>query len=475
MKLEKIVNQLLKRKATQANRLIRAKYSFTKREIKLARLIISVIGPDTQVQSRIEIPSKDIAAFLNSSGKKYGSLYKDIEKICQGLNTKPIKIDTKEEKQTLYWIGAHGLNLKTQTYWFSIPKEMQPFLFALKDNLSSVPLYVYEQLSSSYSPRMYELLFSYRNMRGGTVVFSSWQELQDIIGGKHTTYSNFKNRILKPTQKELTEKTFLSFDYIEGKKKGSRAIESLTIIVKYNYPAQEANKVPIKEDKQLSLLSLTEKPLEKNQEIESIIEKTLLSWGLSPDMIYQCITNPFTFIKDPEKREEAQNQYPNKYNYIWDKMTYTADKEGIKEEASFFLSAIRNNYKHTKQLQKQQVKQQQKAKEQQQQMLIMLENERETLLREYHELQLEVMDSLFANDSKYAQKAIKAVKRIKHSGYKTGLSENENVEENKFFRASLLSHVKQKQTDSFTELEKQCQAKRAVLDQKITEVKHFPV
>jgi len=465
------VNQLLKRKATQANRLVRAKYSFTKREIKLARFIISVIGPDTSLQSRIEIPAKDIGAFLNSSGKKYGSLYRDIEKICQGLNTKPIKLETRDEKQTLYWIGAHGVNLKTQTYWFSIPKEMQPFLFALKDNLSSVPLYVYDQLSSSYSPRMYEILFSYRNMRGGIVVFSSWQELQSIIGGRHVTYSNFKNRILNPTQKELSEKTFLSFTYEEIKKKGSKGVHSLKVTVKYNYPKEARNTVKTEENKALSLFSLPDKPLEKNQEVEAIIETTLLSWGIDPDMIYQCLNDPFSLIKNPETKKTAQNAYPNKYNYIWDKMTYTAEKEGVKEEASFFLAAVRNNYKNRKQRKKQQASQQKLIHEKHNQLLIALESERENLLRHYHSLKLHLMDELFSKDSDYAQATVEAVKRLKHSGYKDEFSADSNQNDNKFFRASMLSQVKQERPNLFAHLEAECEQKRQAVEQKIAATK----
>lgn len=454
--------QLLKQKATQSNTLVRSKYSYTLRELKLSRFIISEINPDDQPRDIIKVSKEKLYEYFKPTNKKYGAMHQHLKKIIKGLNQKPIEIISEKQKAVIYWIASHGVDKETGIYWFEIPKSMQPLLFAMKGSFSSIPLHIYDQFRSPYPARMYEILYSYRNMKGRTIKYADWTKLQDQLGGDHKEYSNFKHRILLKCYEKLKERTDLRFEYEEIKKQGTRKVEGLILTVFYN----KKPKNPETEEETITLFSMADATYDQDTENIRAIEKTLLGWGISPEIIQDCIFDPFLFIKDSNKKEKALKDFKsNKIDYIWDKLEYTANAENVKDEASFFLSAIKNNYLSNKKNATNKKIKINKEKAELKQKKIELEEQIADLSKRYYSLFFSIMEELF-KDEEYLDSTVKKVRLLSHNGYKSELSLKENLKRD-MFRYRVLGQVKKDNPTQFEPLEKEFNAKMDDLKEQI--------
>lgn len=439
------VKQLLNREATQANILIRAKYDYSKLELKLSRLIISTIKPNEKPKDRIIIPRDQMVRFFSTSGAKQGRLYKDLKETIFSLNQKPIEIRTDTQKATIYWIGAHGVNLETGDYWFDIPKAMQPFLFALKGNFTSIPLYIYDKFRSPYPARMYEILYSYRHMKGGLVIYKTWQELQEQLGASHTEYSNFKHRILKKCQQLLEEHTNLRFEFKEIKEQGSRKVVGLKIWVYIQ------KKIKVELNKENTLFpAISDQEQSQQKEIINSIETTLLGWGVNFKTVKECLLDPFSFIEDQNELEKAKEQFKdNKIEFIWDKLEYTNQAQNIKDEASFFLAAIKNNYQNKAKRKKLEKVKKVEAVSKKNQEKIKLEQERQRLNKSYYRSFFTIMETLFIKEPVYYKYAIEETRKKPFSLYKQELTLEENMSDGKIFRLNVLAFIQKDRPEEF--------------------------
>ncbi|WP_145429108.1 replication initiation protein, partial [Staphylococcus hominis] len=68
------------------------------------------------------------------------------------------------------------------------------------------------KLKSIYSIRMYELLKQYEIVKERTILLQTLRYYVDAIN-IYPNYANFKQRILKPVQKELRASTDISFEF----------------------------------------------------------------------------------------------------------------------------------------------------------------------------------------------------------------------------------------------------------------------
>ncbi|MGR5897571.1 hypothetical protein ACT7C8_01455 [Bacillus cereus] len=73
------------------------------------------------------------------------------------------------------------------------------------------------KLKSIYSIRIYELLKQYENLKERTLSLETLRYYVDAIK-IYPNYANFKQRILKPVQKELKNNTDISFEFTEIKR-----------------------------------------------------------------------------------------------------------------------------------------------------------------------------------------------------------------------------------------------------------------
>jgi len=175
-----------------------------------------------------DLIEKEYLIDLTVLEKKMGSLTLDeLDKATNRLMR--ITYDIRKENGDRLYVGLVGV-LKYD--WFArslllkISRKILPYLVALKKNYTTYRLNVALSLRSKYSKRMYEMLSQFKEQ--GVMELSVDElkyrlALKDPKTGKeqYENWPTFKEHILEIPQKELSEKSDLSFSY-EAKKTGKK-------------------------------------------------------------------------------------------------------------------------------------------------------------------------------------------------------------------------------------------------------------
>lgn len=218
-------NQLV----VKSNQLIESSYKLSTQEQRIILLMASMIKPEDKDFYRYQIKIKD---FINIIGIKDQSKYPEVKKITKGLLEKVLIIKTADSELQIGWLcSAEYFNRKGFVELEFSPK-LKPFLLKLKEFFTKYQLENIIKLRSSYSIRIYELLKQYEKI--GERAFSL-EELKRILGikpDKYKLYGDFKRKILKLTQKELRQRTDISFDLKE--RKDCRKVIGLIFLIRSN-------------------------------------------------------------------------------------------------------------------------------------------------------------------------------------------------------------------------------------------------
>ena len=299
------------------NRLITAKYNFSKTQVKFIAFMASRIDKDDIDFFTYEMPLNDM---LNILGIESSNI-KHLDNTLTDLMTKIVVIQEDEEfieKSVI--VSYFKIDKRKNMVIYRFDKAMKPFLLQLQSNFTKLSLEKILNFVSSYTIRMYEIieqrasiLKKYKNEK--LVTFEmDLQELKEVLVGEYNTkkgrieikksyerYNNFKMKILDVAYKELKEKGDYYFEY-EPIKTG-RSVTSINFTIKTN---KQKIKDDFKKRKRTHLLNGKEKQLAQEQ-IRRIVERTKT-------------------IKDPIKFEQALFK-----KYLAGTLNYDKDLQLIKE------------------------------------------------------------------------------------------------------------------------------------------------
>ncbi|MET1032486.1 replication initiation protein [Domibacillus tundrae] len=217
----------------QSNDLIEAYYEADLKtsEHKIIRYAASKIKlNDTQFPHY----SFEVSEFLAAAGVKGNNYHKEIEKIADGLSKRRIKVKSKEKIGWFPWFS--GIVYEKGTVHIVFNALIKDLLLKLEERFTNYPFDVIAPLKSSYSVRLFELLKQYEKIGHRTIPL---EELRLMLGAaeKYPEYGNFKQRILKHSQKELKEKTKLSFEFEEIKQ--GKKVEKIKFTINSQYKQEQ--------------------------------------------------------------------------------------------------------------------------------------------------------------------------------------------------------------------------------------------
>ena len=210
--LENIKNKLV----IQANSLIKTSYKFKPSQQKFLKVMASMINKDDENFKLYKFKiSQLIKLFEIKDQSKYTEIAKQTRKLMGNVLT--FKNDKKLIQVPFlnyceYEFGEGILGVQFHPY-------LKPFyIFLGKEN----PYTKYElknilQLRSVYSIRIYELLKQFEKVGNRIIDLNKLRELFQIESEKYKKYNDFKRFVLLQSQKELKEKTDISFDFEEIK------------------------------------------------------------------------------------------------------------------------------------------------------------------------------------------------------------------------------------------------------------------
>ena len=224
------VNEIKKtNKVDKSNFLARVSYRLKTNEQKLVLMVISKINRYDKDFKTYEIPVKAIAGILGVGADS--KFYRQVKDMTFSILKKPFKYFNEkgeEVQQNWFSVCKYGNGIAK----FRFDKELKPYLLDLKKNFTSYQLGYAVKLNSFFSIKLYQLLKSYDDVGRYEATIDELKWGLGINIDEYYRYNDFKKRILLPAQKELKEKTDISFTFKETKR--VRKINTIKFIIKYN-------------------------------------------------------------------------------------------------------------------------------------------------------------------------------------------------------------------------------------------------
>ncbi|MGJ0357334.1 replication initiation protein [Aliarcobacter butzleri] len=208
-------------KVVKHNFLINAKskYKYTLNELKLiCHLIANILPSDTNLKTK-EVSIRDLN-FIVADSNNYSKIGKELE----NLLTKPFKLPNG---YIVNWFSS--LKYKNAVIEYSFDTRLKEYLLDLNSNFTAYHLTNILNLKSSYSIRIFELLFQLKDKGFRTMFLNDFKECLGIPD----SYSNKDiRRLIENAQKDLQLHTTIQFEFKLIKK--GRAFYKIEFIIKNN-------------------------------------------------------------------------------------------------------------------------------------------------------------------------------------------------------------------------------------------------
>ncbi|PKJ52624.1 replication initiation protein [Bacillus sp. SN10] len=211
---------------SKSNALIEANSRLNLIEQKMLLCLASNIEPNDRDFKTYTFPIKQFHDLLGLNGS---AKYTELSKITKELLSKVIEIRVGEDLLQVSWLSSAIYNKNKGTIDMRFDPLLKPFLLELSNKFTSYRLANIVKLKSTYAIRIYELLKQYEDIKERTISLKNLRYYLDAIN-VYPNYANFKQRVLKPSQKELDQKTDISFDFEEIKL--GRKVQKIRFIIR---------------------------------------------------------------------------------------------------------------------------------------------------------------------------------------------------------------------------------------------------
>jgi plasmid replication initiation protein len=218
---------------TKANTLIRSHFKLNLEEQKIIATLVSLIQPQDEDFKPYEFKVSEFMKLLDVQDK---SMYTRIPIITKGLMKKVFEIQDGDTLLQISWICSAKYNKGTGVVTLKFTPDLKPYLLGLKELFTPYRLENILSLTGQYSIRLYELLKSYEFKGVWEVTFSELSKILKLTKSYLDSY-DMKKRILEPAEKEINEKTDITFSYetITERKK--------VVALKFHIQANPKNKL----------------------------------------------------------------------------------------------------------------------------------------------------------------------------------------------------------------------------------------
>ncbi|MGF1438114.1 replication initiation protein [Bacillus thuringiensis] len=211
---------------SKSNTLIEANSRLNLVEQKMLLCLASNIEPNDRDFKTYTFPIRQFHDLLGLSGS---TKYTELSKITKELLSKVIEIRAGEELIQVSWLSSAIYNRNKGTIDMRFDPLLKPFLLELSSKFTSYRLANVVKLKSTYAIRIYELLKQYEDLKERTISLENLRYYLDAMD-VYPNYANFKQRVLKPSQKELEQKTDISFQFEEIKI--GRKVQKIRFIIR---------------------------------------------------------------------------------------------------------------------------------------------------------------------------------------------------------------------------------------------------
>jgi plasmid replication initiation protein len=219
-----------KNTVTKSNQLIESKHKLTLQQQKIICAVASKVQITDTEFTEYSFHMKELAELLELNRKGY---YAEIRKVIRSLQTEIFTIhkivDNKIKDIDINWFNRAEYNLTDNIVSLKFAEDLKPFLIELNGNFTSYKLGNIVKLNSGYSIRLYEIL---RSKSFKNKIEMPVEELYSMVSNNYERYTDFKKNVLEKCQKELKDKTDISFQFEEIKT--GKKVTSIKFYIKSN-------------------------------------------------------------------------------------------------------------------------------------------------------------------------------------------------------------------------------------------------
>lgn len=192
--------------AYKSNALIEASYKLTLQEQRLLLVCIGKLNPlQKNPNKTFQITAQEFFNSFPDMGKENSEcdLYSAVEKLWD----RSIVIKRDDIREEFRWIQYKAQYLKGEgKAKITFSDAIIPYLSQLSGQFTKIIVKNVSKLSSSYSIRIYELLQQFKTTGNRTISLNHFRSILDIQD-KYKTFKSLNQLLLKPSIKELNEKS----------------------------------------------------------------------------------------------------------------------------------------------------------------------------------------------------------------------------------------------------------------------------
>jgi plasmid replication initiation protein len=205
-------------------------YDLSLEEQKLILTLASMVQPEDEDFKTYRFR---IADFMELLGVENKSKYTEIPKMTKELMKKVFEIQEGNKLIQTAWLNGAVYEKGSGEVELTFSSYLKPYMLKLNTMFTQYKLANILSMKSKYSPRIYEILKCNEFKKQGYIEIEV-EDLRKLIRAENVypLYANFKQKLLIVTQKELREKTDISFDFEEIKT--GRKITSIKFYIKPN-------------------------------------------------------------------------------------------------------------------------------------------------------------------------------------------------------------------------------------------------
>lgn len=196
----------------KSNDLIRkTRYSLTTQQQKIVLFCISKIKPGDKVDTEYKLDIKDLAAACGWNIQDGGYYYDRVKADLREMMKREFYMMPDGVERSLSWIGDAEIREKDGTVTITFNRNLQPYLFELKERYTMYKLKNVLAFRGKYSIRLYEILRSFTTQKAidngeEKEITLSVEDLRyqlDIKG--YDRWADLNNYVLRPAVKEINE------------------------------------------------------------------------------------------------------------------------------------------------------------------------------------------------------------------------------------------------------------------------------
>ena len=222
--------------AVMENNLIEARYSLTVEEQRLVLSTIALLDSMETAPSgfpMLKIPKKLIIEATGLHEKNYHVIKTALKRLMQKIiEIETVEKDGKKRFRLYQWFAKGEYHEGGKFIEVQFHPDLKPYLLALKEKFTDIPLKIVLRLRSKYAIRLYELLRRYKDTGFRIDTIEELREKLGVEKGEYPRFFDFEKRVLIPAVKEINKETDLLVSYKKIKK--GRKIVQIEFTINHN-------------------------------------------------------------------------------------------------------------------------------------------------------------------------------------------------------------------------------------------------